>query len=203
MSQHAPFLKSGTLIDGVDLRGLDMHRDSRGHFTEVFRHSWKTAISPTQWSVVESVAGTLRGMHLHRRHDEYFLVLQGHSSVGLKDVRPGSPTEGAWALYDLHGDELACLSFPRGILHGWYFHEPSLHLQAVSEDYGAYGEDDNLGCHWSDPELGIPWPAEPLVVAERANSFPGLEELLEKTRALSAAGEPWFETDKDDGHAVT
>ncbi len=190
MIPHTPFLKSGDVIDGVKVRQLAMHRDKRGHFTEVFRDEWDTALNPTQWSVVESEPGTLRGMHLHRRHDEYFLVLKGHASVGLRDLRPDSPTEGAWALYDLRGDALTCLSFPRGILHGWYFYEQSLHLQAVSENYGFYGENDNFGCHWSDPALEIPWPHKPVLVAERADSFPVLSELMKKTREISALGEP-------------
>ena len=32
---------------------------------------------------------------------------------------------------------------PAGTLHGWLFHEPTIHLQAVSEPYELYAADDN------------------------------------------------------------
>ena len=40
-------------------------------------------------------------MHVHVRHDEYFMVVRGRASVGLHDLRPDSPTEGVWARYEL------------------------------------------------------------------------------------------------------
>ena len=172
-------LLAGHGIDGVELRLLDMRRDHRGSFTEAFQSDWQTGIVPVQWSIVHSRASVFRGMHVHRRHDEYFAVVQGRAAVGLRDMRPWSPTRNAWALYELSDREIACLIFPPGLLHGWYFHEDSIHLQAVSEPFAQYAGDDNWGCRWSDPALEIPWPftAEP-ILTERARTFPSLGELI-------------------------
>ncbi len=169
------------MIDGARLRDLVVHEDARGSFTEFFSRNWGDGESPAQWSVVASAPGVLRGMHLHRRHDEGFLLLKGRASVGIRDVRPGSPTEGVSSLFEFTGDHPVYLTFPRGIVHGWYFHEPSLHAQSVSETYDQYGDDDNLGCHWSDPALEIPWPARPTLVAPRAEAFGSLAALIENT----------------------
>jgi len=98
------FLKAGGVIAGARLRPLDVKRDARGSFTEIFYSSWDTGIAPAQWSLVRSAPGVLRGMHLHRRHDEYYLVVAGRASVGLKDLRPGSPTHGVSSLYELDGE---------------------------------------------------------------------------------------------------
>ena len=172
-------LVAGHQIEGVELRLLDMRRDQRGSFTEVFQADWQSGIAPVQWSVVHSRAGVFRGMHLHRRHDEYFAVVSGRASVGLRDIRPRSATLEAWSLYELSDTELACLIFPSGLLHGWYFHEASIHLQAVSEPYSDYAGDDNWGCRWSDPALEIPWPfTDEPIVTERAQTFPSLDELV-------------------------
>lgn len=174
-------LIAGRMIDGVRLRELASHADPRGSFTEFFSKGWDGEEAAAQWSVVASVPGVLRGMHLHRRHDEGFLLLRGRANVGLRDVRPGSPTEGVSSLFEFAADSLVHLSFPRGIVHGWYFPEPSIHLQSVSETFGEYGGDDNLGCHWSDPALDIPWPAKPTLVAPRADSFGSLDALVADT----------------------
>ncbi|MDZ7736272.1 MAG: dTDP-4-dehydrorhamnose 3,5-epimerase family protein [Gammaproteobacteria bacterium] len=169
-------------IDGVQLHRLTVHADDRGSFTEIFSTGWNAVgIEPAQWSLVESRPGTLRGMHLHRRHDELFCVVRGRAWVGLRDIRPGSPTEGTSMLLELDNSELTALIFPRGIVHGWYFREHVMHLQSVSEPYSIYGDDDNLGCNWSDPDLGIDWPDTPVRVSQRARNFPSLGTLIRET----------------------
>jgi dTDP-4-dehydrorhamnose 3,5-epimerase len=144
LTQHDPAL----LPAGVRRRPLTMHRDQRGTFTEIFRHAWHTGVTPVQWNAVSSGTGVLRGVHVHPRHDDYLIVLQGHASIGLRDLRQGSPTEGLAAVVDLRGDALTALGIPHGVAHGFYFHEPSVHIYAVS----AYWDpSDELGCHWGRP----------------------------------------------------
>ena len=166
-------------IHGVRLRRLTMNRDERGSFTELFSEGWELPIDPVQWSLVASRRKVLRGMHLHLRHDEYFAVVRGRACVGLYHLRPDSPTAGGSSLSELNAASLHCLCFPRGVLHGWYFYEDSLHLQAVSESYQDYHPDDNLGCLWFDKELKIPWPDPAPIVSARAASFPTLRELVD------------------------
>jgi dTDP-4-dehydrorhamnose 3,5-epimerase len=170
-------------IDGVRLTPIEVHADARGSFAEFFAAHRHSGIDPVQWSIVTSAAGVLRGMHLHVRHDEYFSVVSGRATVGLHDLRPDSPTAGAAATYELCGESPAALVFPRGLVHGWLFHEPTVHLQAVSEAHDHYGADDNNGCHWNDPELGIAWPFEPSVVSDRAQAFGSLAELRARLTA--------------------
>ncbi|MGV8838948.1 MAG: dTDP-4-dehydrorhamnose 3,5-epimerase family protein [Bauldia sp.] len=182
-----PRLIAGRMIDGVRLRDLVSHRDARGDFTEFFSEGWDGAEPSAQWSVVTSAPGVLRGMHLHRRHDEGFTLVRGRANVGLRDIRPGSPTEGVSALFEFDADPMVALTFPRGIVHGWMFREPSIHLQSVSETYGDYGDDDNLGCHWSDPALDVPWPEQPTIVAARADAFGSLATLIADTLRIDPA----------------
>lgn len=172
-------LKSGRKISGVDLTSINEHCDDRGSFSEIFRNEWKTAINPVQWSAVRSNKNVLRGMHLHLRHDEYFCLVQGHCIVVLKDIRPDSPTHGHFSIYELFDSDLAALTFPRGIIHGWYFIEKSTHIQAVSESYSDYGKDDNWGVFWGAKDLGIPWPKIDPIVSQRSSDFPDEKHLIE------------------------
>ena len=87
-------------------------------------------------------------------------------------------------LIHINGVEPVAVSFPCGIAHGWLFITDAIHLQAVSETYANYKEDDNLGVHWSDPELNLLWPEQPRIVSREANAFGSLAELrakIEKT----------------------
>ncbi len=181
----------GTLLDGVNLQLLEEQRDPRGSFTEIYCNTWGLPISPAQWSVVRSVAGTLRGLHLHLRHSEYFFCVSGRVCIGLYDLRPASATKDKSMLIHVTGDEPVAVSFPCGIAHGWLFRTDTIHLQAVSETYADYKDDDNLGLHWKDPELNLLWPERPTIVSPKANAFGSLAEArakIEKTlRQTSSA----------------
>ncbi len=171
-------LINGSEIKGVLFKKLSEQTDSRGSFTEIFQKHWNAAlIEGVQWSVVKSKPKVFRGMHLHRRHDEFFCLIKGKCLVGLKDIRPGSSTENDYSLYELNEKDLSSLIFPAGLLHGWYFFEDSIHIQSVSESYTDYKNDDNIGCVWNDPDLGIPWPFNKVEISERAKNFLKLSEI--------------------------
>jgi len=188
---RAPARFEGTFLDGVNLRLLEEQRDTRGSFTEVYCDTWALPIVPAQWSIVRSVAATLRGMHLHIRHSEYFLCISGSACVGLYDLRPASPTKYESMLIHVNGVEPVALSFPCGIAHGWFFITDAIHLQAVSETYADYKGDDNLGIHWNDPELNLRWPEEPKIVSPKASAFGSLAEARAKIeKTMSQASSP-------------
>jgi dTDP-4-dehydrorhamnose 3,5-epimerase len=158
------------LPSGVTVTPLDMHPDARGVFTEVFRASWDVHFSPVQWNVVQSAQGVLRGVHAHTVHDDYLVLLSGHATVGLYDLRPGSPTLGMGVTIELTPDPITAVGIPRGVAHGFYFHAPSLHIYAVSHYWDPA---DELGCHWADPQLAIQWPnRDPILSVRDANLGP-------------------------------
>ena len=164
------------LIDGVLLHTFAMHRDRRGSFTEIFRRQWNQNIDPVQWNIVHSSAGTLRGVHVHIRHTDYLIVVQGRSTIGLRDLRHGSPTEGLSGMVHMSGKEITAIWIPPGIAHGFYFPEPSVHLYCMTEYWNPAEE---MGCHWSDPILEFIWElnSEP-IVSPRDASLPSLHQLL-------------------------
>jgi dTDP-4-dehydrorhamnose 3,5-epimerase len=171
------------LPDGVLVRPLVDQRDPRGTFIEVFRNEWATRVVPVQWNVTWSEPGVMRGVHVHPRHNDYLIVLEGHATVALRDLRPASPTSGLVSTFSLRGDARVGLTIPCGVAHGFLFHEPSFHLLGVSE---TYDPDDELGCHWADPALGIDWPARPTCLSDRDLALPSLGVLLEDLAARRA-----------------
>ncbi|MBI4446860.1 MAG: dTDP-4-dehydrorhamnose 3,5-epimerase family protein [Acidobacteria bacterium] len=166
---------------GVEVRSLSMHPDDRGVFTEIFRKEWNTRVVPIQWNMVRSEKGVLRGVHVHIRHDDYLVVASGRATVGLRDLRRGSLTEAMALRIDLDGSRLQAVTIPRGVAHGFYFHEPSIHIYAVSRYWDV---EDELCCHWADPHLKIPWEIKEVRLSERDQQAPPLRELLKQL-------EPW------------
>ena len=152
------------LPSGTRIHPLATHADERGAFTELFREEWDTGVSPVQWNAVASAAGVMRGVHVHVRHGDYLTVVSGRAHVGLRDLRHASPTAGLATLIELRADAMAAIVIPPGVAHGFLFAEPSLHVYAVTH---YWDHDDELGCHWADPELEIAWPQPPALVSDR------------------------------------
>jgi len=170
-----------TLPHGVTLHPLVERADPRGTLTELFRAEWGTGVAPLQWNFVRSVAGVLSGVQVHPRHADYLIVLEGCATIGLVDLRPGSPTERLAACVDLAAGAPRAIVIPAGVAHGFYFDVPSLHLYGVDH---YWDPEDELGCRFDDPGLGLHWPATPKLVSERDLGLPPLAALAGRIPAL-------------------
>jgi dTDP-4-dehydrorhamnose 3,5-epimerase len=175
------------LPEGAELFDLERQVDDRGSLTELFRRSWGTWPVPVQWNITLSRAGALRGMHVHLRRSDYAVVAQGRASIGLRDLRLGSPTEGLAVVVEMRSDRPQVLTTPPGVLHGFYLPEPSLFVAGFSVEHEP---DDDLACHWADPALGIPWRPADVILSERDAAAPSLSELLVAIEPEQPIGRP-------------
>jgi dTDP-4-dehydrorhamnose 3,5-epimerase len=171
-------------MHGVRILDLETHVDERGDLTEVFRQEWQILATPVQWNIVSSAKGVLRGVHLHVRHADYLLLLRGKMTLCLRDLRDESPSCGEILQIELSEANLRAVFIPPGVAHGFYFHQPSIHFYSVSE---YWSPSDELGCLWSDPELGFSWPAEDVLLSERDRDLPPMRALLEDMRSLRSS----------------
>ena len=161
-------------IDGLRMVPLPMERDAGGHVAELPG----VAGTPTAWRALSCRAGTLRGMHAHVRSDDVRIVVHGRVALGLKDLRPGSPTYGNAELLELSAGEYTAVMIPGGVAHGVLAQSNALVLVALTPD-----EEDEYGCAWNDLDLGIEWPAEPQYVSERDRRARPLATLAEELAA--------------------
>ena len=123
---HWPRRSRVPAIAGVERIHLESHADAGGVSTQVFHREWQLGIHPVQWNAVHSEANVLRGVHVHVVHGDYLLLLKGQTLLGLRDLRPGSPTEGNTAVLELKAEQLEAVCIPPGVAHGFYFTRRSL-----------------------------------------------------------------------------
>jgi dTDP-4-dehydrorhamnose 3,5-epimerase len=173
-----------TLPVGVTIRPLNPHHDRRGWLVEAFRESWVPGLDGAQVNLTWSRAGTLRGSHVHGLHTDYFVVVAGHSVVGLRDVRKRSATFGMTAVVELSGDSPSAMTVPPGVLHGLYFPVDTLLLTVESRVYDPLEE---IRCRWDDPELAIPWPFSAPILSDDDQRAPSYREMM-------VVIEPWQDT---------
>ena len=187
------------LIAGVSWATIARHADERGSFRELWREASFPPIEPlaagmatgrrprfVQANLSVSAAGVLRGLHVHRRQLDYWIVATGRAFVGLVDLRPflGHSSNAALARPVVETRTLGSDStvlIPAGVAHGFLALEP---LELVYLVTNAYDGSDELGFAWDDPEVGVPWPLVSAtgdgrpVVSERDRANPTLAGLL-------------------------
>ncbi len=182
-------------IAGVELFPYESHRDARGFVAEVFRNDRLSAVFP-QWHVLATNAGAFRGMHVHARHDDYKIVVEGRTVLALKDLRPGSPTGGHVASFELGAEDLRGVFIPRGVAHGVLALTWSVILVGVTQ---LYDPSDEFEFRWDDAEAGISLPSAPTVLSERDEHSPTLAGLLGESDFLTrlAAAPPHVTSEAD------
>ncbi len=100
------------LPDGVELRALTPHADSRGVFLEMFRQEWGVGGDLIQWNAVHSAPNVLRGVHVHANHVDYLIPIAGTLLLGLHDMRTQSPTGGRSVMLEIEGGSRRRSPFP-------------------------------------------------------------------------------------------
>ena len=189
MSLHRP--PSG--LPGVRYGAIARHIDARGSFRELWRAADPADAADraafVQANLSTSATGVLRGLHLHRRQLDYWVVAAGRAFVALADVRPllaGSAVAPNVETRELTADDWVVI--PAGVAHGFLALEP---LELVYLVTNPYDGSDELGFAWDDLVVGVPWPAAPgapagrPILSERDAANPSLVELVTRLRADS------------------
>ena len=146
---------TGSTIPGVAYGSVERHADERGSFRELWRRS-RLPEPFVQANLSTSAAGVLRGLHLHRRQVDHWVVADGHAFVALVDVRPlldGSGPQPIVETRELEADE--SVTIPVGVAHGFLAVERLALLYLVTNEFDG---SDELGFAWDDPAVGVPWP---------------------------------------------
>lgn len=118
-------------------------------------------------------AGTLRGLHFQvAPHGEDKLVRCTRGAVFdvAVDVRPQSPTFGAWAGAELTAENRRMIYAPKGCAHGFLTLVDDTELiYFASAPYAGAAE---RVVRWNDPRFAIAWPRAPTVLSDKDRDAP-------------------------------
>ncbi len=158
-------------IPGVSFATLS-NSDSRGSFAEAWRASGGSggdSFAGVQANLSSSTGGVLRGLHLHRRQSDLWIVLSGVAFVSLVDVRP-MLEEGAAVpeivTATLGRDET--VTIPPLVAHGFLAVEPLELLYVVTNEYD---ETDQAQTAWDDPHV-VTCPGRGICSPAASRRFP-------------------------------
>jgi dTDP-4-dehydrorhamnose 3,5-epimerase len=128
----------------------------------------------------------LRGLHVHQRQADLWVVADGRAVIGLVDLRARVRGDGPVAALTVEAGPGDALFLPAGVAHGFYAREPLRLIYLVSSEFDGT---DELGFRWDDPEAAVAWPDREPIVSERDATAPSLAALAERLAQLASAPE--------------
>jgi len=174
-----------TKIPDVILIAPRLFEDARGFFYEGYRRDVFAANGiPAEFvqdNYSKSAKGTVRGLHYQvppKTQAKLIQVLRGAVFDVAVDLRRGSPTFGQWVGCTLSSANHHLLSIPTGFAHGFCaVEDETLVMYKVSDVYSPAHE---RGVLWSDPALGIEWPALDVTyqLSDRDRRYPLLKDAV-------------------------
>lgn len=123
--------------------------------------------------------GTLRGLHYQlnpKCQAKLLRCTRGKIFDVAVDIRKGSPQYAQWVGVELSAENKRQLFIPRGFAHGFITLTDDVEVQYKADNYYAPECDGNI--RWNDPEIGIEWPLEPIILSDKDQKAPLLKERM-------------------------
>jgi dTDP-4-dehydrorhamnose 3,5-epimerase len=165
-----------TAIPDVLLIEPRVSADARGQFLETFnaeRYLRAGIRGPfVQDNVSKSGRGVLRGLHFQHPHDQGKLVgvIRGEVFDVAVDIRPNSATFLRWVSERLSDANARQLYIPPGFAHGFLALSEGALFAYKCTDY--YHPESERSIRWDDPQIGIEWPMDDVILSNRDRSAP-------------------------------
>lgn len=169
-------------IPGVFLFVPDVFEDFRGYYMESYsaRTMKKLGINDVfvqDNHLMSLKKGTIRGIHFQNApyaQSKLLRCTKGRILDVAVDLRKDSPTYKKWISVVLDAESKQQIYIPRGFGHGCISLEDDTEVQyKVDELY--YPEFDR-GILWSDPELGVDWQMDDMIVSPKDAKAPKLAD---------------------------
>jgi len=177
-----PFRSEHTIFPDVIQIKPEIFSDERGYFLESFKSSDYIDIGITETFVQSNFAFShkhvLRGMHYQREpyaQSKLVQCLEGSILDVVVDIRPDSPSFADWMGVELTGKEKGILYIPTGFAHGYLvLSDLALVSYKTSKEYSPAHE---CGFIWNDPDIGIEWPTDMILLSDKDKILPSFNEI--------------------------
>ena len=171
-----------TSLKGVYVLSPQVFGDARGWFME----SWSKRKMEEAGLFVDFVQdnhsysaqkGTLRGLHYQLNpmcQAKLIRCSRGEILDVAVDIRKGSPQYAKWVGVKLSAENKKQIYIPQGFAHGFITLTDDVEVQYKADNYYAPECDGNI--LWNDPEIGVDWEIEPVVLSDKDKNAPLLSE---------------------------
>jgi len=167
----------------------DIFQDARGFFMETFREDQFQADGlPTHFvqdNHSRSTRGVLRGLHFQwdPPMGKLMRVTLGSAFLVAVDIRKGSPTVGRWVGVEASVENRRQVWAPAGFARGFCVLSDVAEIQYKCT--GIYNNKGESGIRWDDPEIGIEWPIQDVLLSEKDRNAQTLFQWLSRPESAN------------------
>jgi dTDP-4-dehydrorhamnose 3,5-epimerase len=158
------------------------YRDERGFFMETYRSDQFEMLGlPTKFvqdNQSFSGKGVIRGLHFQwdPPMGKLMRVTRGAAFLVAVDIRKGSPTLGKWVGLEVSSENMKQVWAPAGFARGFCALTDGVEVQYKCT--GIYSSKAESAIRWNDPDIGIEWPLEDVLLSQKDREARTLTEWL-------------------------
>jgi dTDP-4-dehydrorhamnose 3,5-epimerase len=132
------------MIDGVQVKELNVIPDERGRLMEMLRSDDDIYSQFGQVYMTTAYPGVIKAWHYHKIQDDHFVVVKGMIKLVLYDDREGSKTRGEVNEFFMGMHNPILVKIPRGIYHGFKSmgEEEAIVINVPTEPYNRETPDE-------------------------------------------------------------
>ena len=170
-----------TPIQGLVVIEPRVFGDERGFFFESYQQARYTQAGLPSCFVQDNLSrsqqGVLRGLHFQVEHPQGKLVsvIRGEVFDVAVDLRKDSPTFGQWYGTTLSDANHRQMYLPPWMAHGFCVLSETADFQYKCTEF--YQPGDEGGLLWNDPDIGIDWPIDEPILADKDQKWPCLKDI--------------------------
>jgi len=151
------------MINGIEVRDLQVNADERGHLVETFREDWDLYDpDPTMSYYSLSYPGVVRAWHRHLEGQiDHFICPKGRVKIGIYDEREDSSTEGELNTFVIGEHNQQAIRIPGDCWHGFKVlgNEQAVLLNFPTKLYD-YEDPDEERIPYDTGRIPLDWDAE-------------------------------------------
>lgn len=181
-----------TKLKGAFIIDLERREDARGFFARAFcqnefkAHGLKPVIA--QANIAYNLKkGTVRGMHFQfppAAETKLVRCTRGGIVDIIVDLRPESATFLQSVAVELNEENQRALYIPERFAHGYQTLRDNTDTTYQAGEF--YTPEAEGGLMYNDPRLGLEWPMPAMIVSEKDQKFPLLEQAESELRRKMA-----------------
>jgi len=177
-----PFTFSKFSIEGPLLIEPKVFEDQRGFFAETYKYTDFAANGITERFIQDnhskSTKGVLRGLHYQSNPNaqgKLVRCIQGEILDVTVDIRKNSPFFGKWVAEKLSAENKKMMYIPVGFAHGFLVLSETAEL-CYKVHGGEYAPECDRGVFWNDPDIGIDWGTDQVILSDKDSRLPLLKD---------------------------
>ena len=169
-----------TNFKGLYIIKSPIHKDSRGHFKEIFKKTFFKKQKFVFTCVSSSKKNVLRGMHLQTKFSQgkFLSVLKGEIFDVVVDLRKNSKRFGKHYCIRMSDTNGVPIYIPPGFAHGFLGLKKENIISYHCTNYRS--KKNEIGIIWNDNNLKIKWPIKKPILSKKDQKNISLKEFLKK-----------------------